>query len=300
MAIRVNHLRAFRAIFEAGSFTTAAEKLFLTQSTVSKQLLSLEQEVGFRLFHRRSGGIVTATTEGRRFFEQVETVLGGIDDLKLVATGIRRNSHFRLRITATEPAMSSSILMKTLNALLEEHPDLRLSLDTRRRLNIEELVANRRTDIGIALLPTSSERLEEIPLVTAAAVAVVSRSHRLADRHTIDMQELAGETIILPDAQLMRAHLAQVLGEDELAQRTQFEASSGYVCCRLATAGMGVAIVDSLTASSFSRNDLIVLPLTPNVPLTYGLLVPPQSTRPDIVGRAIELFLESAGNQKEG
>ncbi len=64
MVIRISHLRAFKAEFEARSFTTAAERIFLTQSTVSKQIVSLEQDLGFRLLNRRSGGIVTATNEG--------------------------------------------------------------------------------------------------------------------------------------------------------------------------------------------------------------------------------------------
>ncbi|MBX2835308.1 MAG: hypothetical protein KTR35_00555 [Gammaproteobacteria bacterium] len=124
-------------------------------------------------------------------------------------------------------------------------------------------------DIGIALLPTSSERLDELPLVTTTAVAVVARSH-----------------------------LSQALGEDELIQITQFEASSVDVCCHLAAAGMGVGIVNSLTASSFTKNELIALELAPQVPLTYGILIPPRSTRSIIEDRAIELLLGNAEKHK--
>src|ERR1700761_3233578 len=77
-AIELRHLRYFVALAEAGSFTQAAERMFITQPTLSQQIRRLEEIVGTRLLQRRREGL-RLTTAGTVLLEAARTVLSLVD-----------------------------------------------------------------------------------------------------------------------------------------------------------------------------------------------------------------------------
>ena len=75
----IRYLRAALAVQEHGSFTTAAERLFMAQSTLSRQVSALERHLGARLFHRGSRQAVP-TPHGRRFLDEAQKVLRAVEE----------------------------------------------------------------------------------------------------------------------------------------------------------------------------------------------------------------------------
>lgn len=93
------HLRAALAVREHGSFTTAAEKLFLAQSSLSRQVGVLERQVGAELFLRGPRRTV-ATPVGERFLVEAEAVLSAVDRAERVVRD-------RARASTTPPGARS-------------------------------------------------------------------------------------------------------------------------------------------------------------------------------------------------
>lgn len=79
--IEIRQLRCFAACVQAGSFSQAAVALYTTQSSVSKVIKSLEDELGIRLFERRHDGI-TLTEEGERVYRDVRPILDRLNRLQ--------------------------------------------------------------------------------------------------------------------------------------------------------------------------------------------------------------------------
>ena len=119
-------LRIFQAAADAGSFTHAGETLGLSQSAISRQVSSLEQDLGTPLFHRHARGLILT--------EQGELLLGTVQDvvLKLEAArsrliDSRDKPHGELRVTTTL-GLGANWLAPRLGEFLELYPEIKLQL----------------------------------------------------------------------------------------------------------------------------------------------------------------------------
>ena len=139
-------LRVFHAVAEAGSFTRAADRLGLSQSAISRQISSLEGELGTPLFHRHARGLVP-TEQGEMLARASSEMSSKIDILRSELTETRERPQGKLRI-ATTVGFGSGWLTERIDRFLELYPDINLELV----LNNEEVdVAMREADAAIRL-----------------------------------------------------------------------------------------------------------------------------------------------------
>jgi DNA-binding transcriptional LysR family regulator len=104
----------------------------MSQSGVSRSVARLEARLGIRLFDRTTR-VVTLTDEGRRFYEQVEPLLAGLEDATASASQGVNSVRGRLRVNV-DPFFSRLVLGPTLGAFVADHPGLQLELVTRDQL----------------------------------------------------------------------------------------------------------------------------------------------------------------------
>nr|WP_306266175.1 LysR family transcriptional regulator [Pararhizobium sp. IMCC3301] len=269
----LRQLRAFHAVMVTGSVTVAATRLNLTQPAISKQISALEHAVGLRLFNRRSGRATTPTQQGIEFFRTIEPTIAGLDEIETIARDIGNQARRRLRIAATPPLINSAPLMAAIARFMEREPDARLALEPRHRLDIEDWVAARHIDLALALLPTKHPALKTIPLVETQVVAVMTKGHRLARERVITPELIDGEVLILPSRQPLRTRIDAELKRIGREVSVSIESSSAITCCRMAAAGLGIAVCDPFSATAFPSDDVVTREWTPQVSLTYGALV---------------------------
>ncbi len=111
--MNIEVLRSFITVLEAGSLNKAAERMRVSQSTVTRQMQNLEQEIGGKLFERRQAG-VALTAAGHTLFNSIQPLLGKLDAAIAEASKRARGQSASLRIgylmsSATEfltPALS--------------------------------------------------------------------------------------------------------------------------------------------------------------------------------------------------
>ncbi len=137
-------LRIFHAVAEAGSFTHAANTLNLSQSAISRQVSSLEQDLGVPLFHRHARGLVM-TEQGETLYQTAHDVLLKLDAVKAQLTDSTERPEGKLRVTTTV-GLGTSWLTSRVHEFLELYPDVQLELI----LENEELdLATRQADCAI-------------------------------------------------------------------------------------------------------------------------------------------------------
>jgi DNA-binding transcriptional LysR family regulator len=136
-------LRCFAAIADTGSLTRAAERLHLSQPTVSGQLRELEQALGFALFHRTSR-VVTLTPQGERLLPHVKAVLAQTERVRREVEEIRMEETRHFRLGAAMYSMDIAERQELLDAYAESAPDYRLTIDSRLQSDqIPDLVEDR-------------------------------------------------------------------------------------------------------------------------------------------------------------
>ncbi|HEX3379703.1 MAG TPA: LysR family transcriptional regulator [Paraburkholderia sp.] len=128
----LNGMGVLTAIVDCGSFAAAGVALDMSQSGVSRSVARLEARLGIRLFDRTTRS-VTLTDEGRRFYEQIVPLLGGLEEAAACAAQGASAVRGRLRVNM-DPFFSRLVLGPRLGGFIDKHPDLQLELVTREQL----------------------------------------------------------------------------------------------------------------------------------------------------------------------
>jgi DNA-binding transcriptional LysR family regulator len=193
----ISALQAFIAVAESGSFSRAAERIFLTQPAVSKRIAALEQDIGARLFDR-VGRKIHLTQAGEALLSRTRAVLGELEDIKRDITNLSGTIAGELSI-ATSHHIGLHRLPGPLKRFHETYTQVRLNLhfmDSEKACNA---VARGELELAVVTLPPSAEpplRVEKIwddPLDI-----VVSRSHPLAQVKRVQAAMLLDYPAILP------------------------------------------------------------------------------------------------------
>ncbi|MBO9645597.1 MAG: LysR family transcriptional regulator [Pseudacidovorax sp.] len=284
--IGAGYLRAFEAVARHLNFRAAAEEMALTQSAVSRQIQSLEEEVGAPLFLRHTRA-VELTSAGAQLLLATQQALPRIDG----AVRLIRQSAGRKSVALTTFASFASMwLIPRLEAFQQEHPDIDIRIDASDVAVDLELV-----DIDMALrygpaeaMPAGAVRLFGETLMPVASPWLIKSSPAI--REPADIARFT----LIEAGDAHRSHL------EWLTWRRWFEANGlartqprrwlyfnyAYQMVQAALSGQGVVLARSpLIAESLASGDLVeVLPRQRmDSPMAYWLLVAPRSTaRPEI------------------
>lgn len=175
MSLDWDKLRIFHAAAEAGSFTHAAEKLHLSQSAISRQVSSLEHDVGVALFNRHARGLIL-TEQGELLFRTAHDVLLKLESVRARLTESKDSPTGKLRVTTTV-GLGQGWLADRAPEFIDQHPDMQLQFI----FDNEELDLNlRHADCAIRLRQPQQPDLIQKRLFTVhfhcyAAPSYISR-----------------------------------------------------------------------------------------------------------------------------
>ena len=240
MAVTLNQLASFLAVAREGSVSAAAEKLYVTQPSISAAVSSLSKEVGVDLTERVGRGI-GLTPAGEAFRPYAADVLGLVHQGKQAAHEAADASMRSLSIVAVATA-AEYVVPTLLRAFMVVHPEIKLSLQVANRATLFELVLEHDVDVAIAGRPPEDERIvgqaflkNELALITApgdplVGVGAVATSE-LAGRVWLQREEGSGTRLLV----------TEFLGEHDLRPQTLTLGSNGAIkeAVRL---GLGVSL----------------------------------------------------------
>ncbi|RCK70343.1 LysR family transcriptional regulator [Desertihabitans brevis] len=206
--MELRHLEVFRVLAEERHFGRAAQRLYLGQSSVSQQLQRLEADVGAQLVHRTSRR-VELTAAGEVFLEEVEQVLGRLEQAVQLARQAASGRRGTVRIGTNYPA-GRLLLLPLLERLRDRLPDLSTLL--REMGTDDQLRALERgdLDLGLGYGPVDSSRVDSVHLRDVPVVGTVRHGHPLADRDLVGYPEL-GRHRYLTGVRGSGSHIDQVV-----------------------------------------------------------------------------------------
>ncbi len=276
--MKFNQIEAYRAVMLAGSVTEAANFLNVSQPGVSRLIMDLERSIGFDLFDRLPGKI-TPTPEGEVFFKHIQSTFDGIRHLDRVAEEIANLKNDCLRIAAF-PAAALELAPLAIQGIHKAYPDLKIRLEVRSSGKILELTSNKQIDIGLAAFPIEYPGVILERIYQPLCPCIVPASSPLASRRSVKWSDLVGETTLGISPELaVGKELRKVLSESDGEHGNLVEATSSFSICKLAEFGVGVGVVDPLTASVFKDSAVVAIPFRPGVKFGFAIVLPEYAAR---------------------
>ncbi|NCH35123.1 LysR family transcriptional regulator [Cronobacter sakazakii] len=271
--VTLRHIEIFHAVMTAGNLTEAAALLRTSQPTVSRELARFEKLIGLSLF-TRSRGRLHPTVQGLRLFEEVQRSWYGLDRIISAAESLRQFRQGELSI-ACLPVFSQSLLPLVLKPFLDSYPDVSLNIEPQESPLLEEWLSAQRHDLGITENTATPAGTERLTLLTLNEVCVLPAGHVLADKPQLTPQDFAGENYIsLSRTDSYRQLLDSLFQEHNVQRRMVLETHSAASVCAMVRAGVGVSIVNPLTALDYAATGIVVRRFSVAVPFTVSLIRP--------------------------
>jgi len=260
----LQQLRYLIAVADTGNFTRAAERSFVSQPSLSQQIINLEDELGHKLFHRL-GRRAVPTEAGMAFIERSRRILADVEN---AAREVRDDPELGRRIVVgTIPTLAPYLMPPVIQRCRVEYPKLMVHLREDFRTGLARGVADGDIDLAIVSLPVKDPQLSVEPLFNEKLMLVVGREHRLAKAKEVAATDLADETfILLGESSSLTSQVQRFCGDHN------FEPKIGYRCSQVTTVkamaalGLGISILPQVTRSSDDR-DLFYRDLSGRAPI---------------------------------
>jgi LysR family transcriptional activator of glutamate synthase operon len=285
--INVDGLRTFLAVARYEHLGQAADSLHADQSTVSRKVARLEQEVGVALFER-VGRSIRLTAAGGRFIPRAERLLHDLREAISDAAGAVSVESGEVRIGFLH-TVGARWLPERLARFLDAHPHVRFTLLEGTSAEVVAGVLNGEFDLGIlGPPPASSRELEILPLFRERVAVVVPAGHRLVGRTSCTLRDLADEPLILPRSRSgLRRVVDDAFAREGLTERVAYEGDDFTIVQGLVEAGLGTTLLPMPLPVPSTR--VAVIPLRqPPIARTMALCWDRRRTLPP----AASLFVE--------
>jgi DNA-binding transcriptional LysR family regulator len=208
-AMELRHLEYFMTMHQELHFTKAAEKLNISQPTLSQQIRILESEVGAPLFDR-IGKKVFATKAGDILYHHCLQIFG---ELKQAHTAIGELEGLQ-RGTLAVGCSGSHLLISSVVKFHTRYPGIKISIVQLSTEEIKEKLLKNELDIGIAFLPLDDLQLESLHLYTEELCLAVHKDNPLANYSNITLERLKSVPIVLlPPKYIIRQFIDQATEE---------------------------------------------------------------------------------------
>ena len=256
------HIEVFRAVMQAGQVTRAAEALRSSQPTVSRELARLEHILGYALFDRIQGRL-RPTVRARALYDEVERAWQGLARVQASARELRQFATGRLHL-ACLPALAHALVPPALRRFAVRHPQASVTVVPMESPALEAALSEQQADLGLTEARSAPLGCELHPLVEADEVVVLPAAHPLAER----------EVLALADP--YRAQIDALFAAAGVARAARLESASAVSICALVAEGLGLSIINPLTARAMAAGDarLVVRPLAASVRFQVALVRP--------------------------
>src|SRR5438874_3371516 len=210
----IRHLRYFLAVAEAGSFSRAADRLGISQPSVSQQMRDLESGLRVPLFQRR-GKRILLTPRGLIFQEHARVVLHQLENFlrELHSEPGQLRGELHLGVI---PVLNVPLVPHLLGLFTADHPAIGITVEEISSTEIETALEEGRMDVGLGFLTRHSPNLRYERLCTDEFALIVAENHPWTKRRVVHFSQLHRQRLPqLPDTSVMRRMT------DEICRRHQ-------------------------------------------------------------------------------
>ncbi len=295
--MNIHQFKYVIAVADSKHFEQAAEKCFITQSTLSTMIGKLEDEIGIRIFDRKTKP-VTVTREGEKIIEQLRVILKEIDSLQNIAQELKGELSGELKIGII-PTVAPYLLPLFLGDFAKAFPRIQVIVHEMTTTVIQKNLHQRNIDLGIAAIPLEDSELLEYHLYDEPFILYdIKKSKEQKTR--VDVNEIDFSNLwLLQEGHCLRTQVEQICNlSNNQPNRTinlEFKAGSIDSLIRFTREQKGVTLLPYLATLDLPKREQKYLRMfKPPVPIrSIGLIVHKHFVKKVILDELQRIILNS-------
>lgn len=258
------------------NFRASATRCCVSQPALSRSIASIEAKLGVRLFDRNTHG-VTLTSAGNQLLPIAQRIFFELND-SLSELSEFVAGHRGKILLASIPSVAAAILPGLMHRFMEHFPGISIDLQAVSAVDVATLVAGGAVDIGICAYATEAKDLSDdccfTPIADDELLLMCAEGDPLARKSTASWEVFATRPYISNGpASSLRPLVEQAFVKAGIQVRAQYESMNLPVTARMVAAGLGVAVLSSLSRSVINPAGLVFVPLrNPPVSRRVGVL----------------------------
>jgi DNA-binding transcriptional LysR family regulator len=261
MNVTLRQLRAFIAVAEAQHFTRAADRLGLSQSSVSTLVRELEANLGLRLFdrHTRMLKLTLAGAEilplARKAMADLDSVLGSSSQLKTLGRG---------RVSIAASSLQAALLIpRVIDSFCARYPGVKVTLLDVSQQEVPELVRGGEVDFGIGTDAGQRQDLATRLLTTDTFIVVLPQGHPLTRKREVTWHDIVEAPLIgPPPGNPVREQLDFALAREGITLTRTYEVALPLTIVGMVEGGLGVGVLTTAVTPLAEALGLVVRKVT--------------------------------------
>ena len=302
-SLTFKQLTYFVALAETRHYRKAADRIGISQPSLSQQIVGLEASLGVDLVERgRRGAVLTPC--GREVLVQAKKILEETSVLRTLVETTRKGTSGTIRL-GSSPTIGPYFMPYVLRQLEQSHPSLNVVLQEAAPMVLQDELFEGKHDLLLTQLPIRSADFEVKRLFREPLQLALSRAHPLAGLSVADDLDLKGQNILtLSRSYLLHDQTVALSQEVGARLRQDYEGTSLDALRRMTALNMGVTFLPSLyvhSEISSKSGDVVVLPVRKNrFTRSIGLAWRRNSLHSEVIESVAVVFREVASERFKG
>ena len=287
----LRQLEIIRAIADTGSFTAAGEKLHVSQSAISRQILLLEDELGEAVFHR-IGRRIRITPAGEALLQLSHRVFQDLDDTVAALSDRQESLRGTMRLVG-----GMTVCLYVFPALLAEvrriHPNLDLKVTVGSADRSIAMLRSGAGDLGLVTLPVDTTDLVSVPVLQEELLLITYPAHPLAKKKQIVPADLNRQPFVLFETgSITRRLVDEFFTRERIETDIVMETENVEIIKAMVRHGLGISIIPWQAAAADVRSKQLFCSRIAGHALhrQTGWLYPKMSRLPRTVSEVIRIF----------
>ena len=252
----ITQLQYVLAVAEHQNFTRAAQKVFVTQPTLSMQIQKLEEELDIQIFDR-SKKPIQLTETGRKIVNQARNIVNESERIQDIVDQQKGfiGGEFRLGVI---PTIMPTLLPMFLTNFIKKYPKVKLKIEELNTEAIIEKLKDGHLDAALAATPLELPGIKEQVLYYEPFVAFIPDGHRLAKQDKLDVDELdVDDMLLLEDGHCFKDGILNLCKASRNYEGDNFQLESGSfeTLIKLSNEGLGMTLLPYLHTLDLRESD---------------------------------------------
>ena len=294
--ITLHQLQVFEVAARHGSYTRAAEELFLTQPTVSMQIKHLTKSIGVPLFEQ-VGKKLFLTQAGKELFKTCQDIFGNISKFEMSVADMKGLKQGYLKVTVVTTA--KYVIPRLLGPFCKRYPGVEISLKVTNHSGVLERLSENKDDLYILSNVPDEPDVKSYPFLANPLVVLASHDHPLANEKNIPIQQLADQPFITREmGSGTRGYVQRLFDEHKITPNVKIELASNEAIKQAIAGGLGISILSRHTIALEGASGQIAVLDVENFPIAcHWYVIHPAGKQLSVVAQAFLEYLQTEGKQ---